>query len=146
MKPAKVRLAVSAALFVLWMGFLSYLALTSRNPVVLSRPQFLVSTLDVVAQVEAPDNPEVKVEEVHWPPGLRDQLAGQTIRIANLQDCEGFTQPGSYILALTIQGPSYRVVATPRSGLDAGRSIHPRIYPATPESRRQLAEIPKPGG
>ena len=49
MKFAAVRLAVAAVLFVGWIGYLGFLVRTTRHPIVLSRPQFLVSQKDVIA-------------------------------------------------------------------------------------------------
>ena len=40
---AVVRLAVAAALFAGWVGWLTYLAATASRPVVLSRPQVLAA-------------------------------------------------------------------------------------------------------
>src|SRR5436309_173879 len=50
---AQVGLAVSAALFLAWLGFLTYLVLTDARPPVVSYPQLLAATEDVVATVEA---------------------------------------------------------------------------------------------
>ncbi|MBY0526701.1 MAG: hypothetical protein K2R98_25110 [Gemmataceae bacterium] len=147
MKPAKVRLLVTVGLFVLWIGFLAYLAFATRNPVVLSRPQFLASAVDVIAEVDSQDASAVKVQEVHWPATLRDKLVGQTIRVGNLKDTVGWNGPDRYILALDIRpGGEFRVTPTPRSpGFDPGsKTYRPHIYPDTPEARRQLDEIPKP--
>ena len=62
---AIVCLAVSAFLFFAWIGVLTYLALTTSKPVVLSRPQMLASDLDVVAQVDSLEAP-VSVVEVRY--------------------------------------------------------------------------------
>ncbi len=44
--PQLGRLILAAALFVAWIGMLAILAATTTRPVVLSRPQFLVSDFD----------------------------------------------------------------------------------------------------
>jgi len=147
MQSAKVRLALVALVLFLWIGYLVYLALpstTSRE--VLSRAQFLESTLDVIAKLEAKDDlpsPQVQVLEVHWPPSAKD-LAGQKINVGNLTgQCKGWHGPGDYILPLVRDGDRYLVAPIPRSpGYDGSRI--PRIYQATPQNRRQLADIPKP--
>jgi hypothetical protein len=51
MKRSGWRLAVSAVLFVGWISYLAYLAATTTEPMVLSRPQFLVADLYVIADV-----------------------------------------------------------------------------------------------
>ena len=54
MKRRPWLLAVAAGLFAAWIGYLFYLALTAGHPpVVLSRPQFLVADLWVIAEVDA---------------------------------------------------------------------------------------------
>lgn len=147
MKAATVRLIAAAVAFASWIGFLIYLVVMSRDSVVLSRPQFLVSNLHVMAHVEALDSPEVVVEEVVWPETERDKLTDKSIKVINLKDCEGWTGPGTYVLPLLSQGASYRVTPTPRSpGFDPNvKGYTPLIYPATPAARRQLAEMPKLG-
>lgn len=154
MKPATWRLALSAALFAAWVGWLVYLVYErnaslppgAARPVVLSRPQFLVSTLDVIASVPAIQNDpvEVTVREVLWPETkeARD-LAGRMISVSHLPEChEDWLGPGEYILALEPFGKTgYQVVPLPRSpGFPSGR---PRIYPSTPETRAQFKQIRK---
>jgi hypothetical protein len=148
MKPAVLRLLLAGLLFFGWIGYLSYLAATVRQPIVLSRPQFLISQLDVLAAVERGDGEgelRVKVLEVHWP---RDeatrQLDGTTIAVADLAECEGYKGPGEYILPLTKDTKgTYHVAPTPPSpGYERGGPR--RIYPLTPETRQQLANVPKP--
>ena len=147
MQSAKVRLALVALVLLAWIGYLAYLALpstTSRE--VLSHAQFLESTVDVIATVDAKDdtpNSQVQVQEVHWPPASKD-LAGQKIIVDNLTShCKGWHGPGDYILPLVRDGDGYAIAPVPRSpGFDGSRT--PRIYAATPQNRRQLDTIPKP--
>jgi hypothetical protein len=149
MSGARVRLWIAAALFAGWLGWLAYLAATTTHPVVLSRPQFLVSTLDVIAEVHAADGhpaEEVTVREVHWPATGREKLVGEQIRVINLPKCEGWDLPGSYILPLVREGDAYRVASTPPSpGYSPLTGDAPqRIYPVTDETRHQLETIRKP--
>src|SRR5262245_21735508 len=103
----KARLAVSAALFDLWLAFLAYLVSQTRNPVILSRPQFLVADRYVVAQLSAcADGPcsEAKILEVVWSRGGADLQPGQVIRVEGLADCgrnHGWSGPDEYVLALS---------------------------------------------
>ncbi len=149
LKSAKIRLALAAVLFAAWIGWLVYLVVTARGvsfspPVVLSRPQFLVSQLDVIAEVERADgNPsEVTIREVSWPKEEK-KLAGEKIRVTNLSKCDGWNGPGEYILPLIKSGKDgYEVTPQPLlPGAGAGR---PRIYPSTPQTRQQLQALPKP--
>jgi hypothetical protein len=152
MKPAALRLTLAGVLFVAWIGWLVYLVYTMKasvpsgatRPVVLSRPQFLVSSLDVSADVPEIDrNPvEVTVREVFWP-STEQELVGKKIKVSHLSECrEDWTGPGEYILPLERLGENgYQVVPLPRSpGFPSGR---PRIYPSTPQTREQLQEIRK---
>jgi hypothetical protein len=153
MRIAKARLVLAAALFAGWLGYLAYLTTTlTRPPLVLSRPQFLISNLDVIARVEEGNGPNsrVQVEEVLWPRTPEAQrLQGQAITIANLAGSEGWAGAGSYILALTSDGKdSYQVAPTPPSpGYEpnpATKAGRPHIYPATAAARAQLETIRKP--
>jgi hypothetical protein len=74
----RTRLAVAAGLFAAWIGWLAFLAATTTHPVVLSRPQFLVSNLYVIADLKGgPDHPEaaVTVREAGGPGAKRDHVA-----------------------------------------------------------------------
>lgn len=113
---ARSRFAVLLALFVVWIGFLFYLAFATRNPVVLSRPQFLASTLDAIVQLDDPKAAQVQVVEVHWPEKDKS-LAGQTIAINHLGDCIGWRGPGQYIVPLVPDTKGTYRVATPARSL-----------------------------
>src|SRR5205809_4500008 len=95
-------LGVTVVLFLSWIGWLAYLAFTTTKPIVLSRPQFLVSKLDVIAELDSLDGPAT-IEEVSWPQSdASKQLIGTKIQIENLNECHdrGWDGPGSYILPL----------------------------------------------
>jgi hypothetical protein len=149
----RARLYVSAALFLAWLTWLCYLVLTTTRPIVLSRPQFLVSTLDIVAHVDVvngkPDA-RVPIEEVHWPAGRQ---VGPAITVTNLEQCnvrtgDGAWHTGSYILPLIEDRGNYRVTEIPASpGYNPDfADSRPRVYEANPQTRRQLNEIHKPAG
>ncbi len=152
LKSAKIRLALAALLFAAWIGWLAYLVVTTRGislsqPEVLSRPQFLVSQLDVIAEVARTDGnpPDVTISEVYWPKEEKKR-AGEKIRVTNLSKCgehEGWQGPGEYILPLIKSGKdSYEITPEPLApGAHAGR-LH--IYRSTPQTRQQLEAMPKP--
>ena len=81
MKGAIIRLAVVAGLFLCWLGYLTYLVvITPGDPVLLCRPQFLVSEVDVIAKIDDPNQP-VTIEEVLFPAAGLDSLVGKKIQI-----------------------------------------------------------------
>jgi hypothetical protein len=150
MKPS-TRLVLATLLFGGWIGWLAYLVGTTTQPIVLSRPQLLVSTVDVIARVEADgDRPsrDVQILEVRWP---KDQpsLARQSIVVTNLPQSVGWRGPGDYILPLIKTDDSYEIARIPPSPgfapstMEGSASL--RIYPRTPETERQLDGIPKSG-
>jgi hypothetical protein len=154
MKSAGLRLLLATLLFAAWIGWLVYLTGTTPRPIdssrpqpwILSRPQFLVSSLDVIAQVDGTsDKPgTATVVDVHWPQGDQArQLIGKTISVSNLSECrEDWSGPGEYILPLIERHDEYRVAPQPPSpGFATGR---PRIYRATPLTLGQLRQIQKP--
>jgi hypothetical protein len=101
----KARLLISAGLFVSWIGFLVYLVAQSREAVILSRPQFLVASAYVVAELKGDAKPrsEVRIKEVTWTKDA-DDLSGKTLVIEDLPDCghlQGWAGAGDYVLALT---------------------------------------------
>jgi hypothetical protein len=154
-KRSRLRLAFAAALFVGWLSWLVYLAATGTDDVVLSRPQFLVANVHVVAEVKGgqdPD-PEVVVRKVSWATGPK-LAEGKTITVENLKECvnQGWAGPGEYILPLLTstvgKGVTYQVAPTPRTpGYPYGKNAlpnrpgPPRIYPVTPSRLRQLKQI-----
>ena len=154
MKPPTLAFVLAAALFAAWIGWLVYLVSAMKSslppgasrPVVLSRPQFLVSSLDIIANVDQidADPAEVTVRDVVWPEGKEAQdLRDKKIKVSHLPECgQDWIGPGDYILPLMRSGEQgYQVAPLPRSpGFPSGR---PRIYPSTPETRRQLPEIRK---
>ncbi len=132
----KARLVVSACLFLCWLGFLLYLVVDSPT-VIVSKPQFLIASLYVTAEVRAVEgnaSPAVTVAEVLWSAdGVDAHLAEKTITIADLAKCEkkqGFRGPDKYVLALLKRGASFELAPLPTGEL--------RIYVLTPKTRRQV--------
>lgn len=141
------------ALFLSWLSWLGYLAITTHNPVVLSRPQFLISALDIVIQLDRiPDGPhQVTVKRVLWAMSPEDRnLEARSITITNLDRASGWTDPGEYLLPLIPDGPAgrYQVPTTPRSpGFEPDPRTEvgkPRIYPAAEKTLRQHQTLARP--
>jgi hypothetical protein len=150
-------LALSAALFLAWVGYLGFLVATTHHPVVLSRPQLLVADLDVVARVDDPDGP-VAVVSVPWAgPGQPSPPEGTSIRVTNLKQClvdreetrEDALPKGVYLLPLRRAGDDFEVAPTAASPgypphdpiLPRSKEGPPRIYRATPTVLEQLKQI-----
>ena len=102
MKPAALRLTLAGVLFAAWIGWLVYLVCAMKasvpdggtRPIVLSRPQFLVSNLDVIADVQEIDTDpaEVTVREVLWPTEEEaKELVHKKITVSRLSECRDDT-------------------------------------------------------
>jgi hypothetical protein len=159
---ASRRLALCVLLFVCWLAYLAFLVFTQPKtpsgwPLVLSRPQLLVSELDIVARVEEGGGDKVTVEEVLYPPEGAPVKAGDQITVANLETSRppqtseeepppDLVGPGSYLMPLRRAGDHYEVVLVPESPGYPPRDTRatrasPRIYPATPEALAQYRAI-----
>jgi hypothetical protein len=148
-------LLYTSALFVIWIGCLGYLAVTHAHwkedltERVLSRPQFLISQLDIIAKLDSPNDSEITVGKVVHNRTGKDIDPGQQLNIKNLSECEGWKVPGEYILPLVkadAEGKTYRVAEVPRS--PGSKTLPPgiyelRIYKLTPETSAQLNQVDK---
>jgi hypothetical protein len=154
MMSAKTRLVLAASLFIAWIGWLVYLVVQSRNPVIVSRPQVLVADMIVAAELTGDANgPEakVKVAEVLWPAGVTPGK-GEEIEVIFLTDCKtrnhGWNGAGPYLLALKKKDTVYAVQEIPASpgypsGAPETREKFPRyrIYRATEDAVRQMRDL-----
>jgi hypothetical protein len=122
----KARLVVSAGLFLAWIGFLAYLVARTRDPVILSRPQLVVSSVVLIADIKEQNSrpvAAVSVTKVAWALAPEDNnLAGSQLTIDGLADvghAQGWRGPGTYILPLTKRktstGYTYEVTSLPMS-------------------------------
>jgi hypothetical protein len=103
----RARLTVAACLFVAWLGYLLLLVVLTRDTIVLSRPQFLISDLWVLAELTTDKDgrpaAKAKIIDIFWFKHPADQnLRDQTITIPNLPETgpQGYTGSGKYILPL----------------------------------------------
>ncbi|HWG46102.1 MAG TPA: hypothetical protein VN688_25295 [Gemmataceae bacterium] len=160
MKPTVGRLLVTIALFVGWLVYLGFLVLCRPHTpdglrgafegraVTVSRPQILVSMLDVVARVDNVQGEDVLVEEVLYPKDNPPVKVGDKIKVSNIDQCQplpdpmeitqkpplDWTGPGSYLLPLQIEEKNgerhFKVVPTPPSpGYPPQLQSPPADYP-----------------
>ena len=178
MKRAVERLILTAVLFLGWLGYLGYLVMCRPHtpggllgafegrPLTLSRPQFLISSLDVVADVSGEKGDKVIVKEVLYPQSNPSVKPGDEIQVENIGRCrpmpdplakndnplQDYTGADLYLLPLQViegAGPRrFEVVPTPPSpGFPPSSGVTfgpPRIYPATPEMLAEYREMAKP--
>jgi hypothetical protein len=144
----RARLGLAGVLFALWIGYLGFLAATTTRPVVLSRPQLLVSSLYVIADLKAgKEGPEEDVVvRRSGGPAAKEVKEGERLTIlglAQLGKDEGWEEPGEYILPLSRQpNGSYRITPTPRSpGYAREGPARQHIYRARPQALGQLRDI-----
>jgi len=169
-KAAAVRLAIAGALFTVWIGYLAYLAAFTRDPVILSRPQFRASSYDVVGRVVPDDPTTVHVEAVlYLAPGGKESdepavTPDQVITVDNLADCRvpdavrparDWPAPapgGVYLIPLSRKDggkgdpahPHFTVAAVPPSpGFFPDSAAPLRVYPDGPETRKEYAALRK---
>lgn len=145
-------LVLACVLFGGWLGYLAFLAKTVSNPVVLSRPQFLVATLVIKAHIDDPKSKQAVVKEVYWTrDAIRPPAAGSTITVANLDQCKdphfAWHGAGEYILPLqqTKQGVYAVAEVPPSPGFPTvGGEGTARIYRDTAQTREQLERLKPP--
>ncbi|MBX9582939.1 MAG: hypothetical protein K2X87_21740 [Gemmataceae bacterium] len=141
----RVRLAVVAALFLGWMGWLGYAALSKNRGPVVSRAAAAAATHPVVAAVasDAEGRPVTKVEVKKNL--LADRpAAGAVVEVVNLPAADGYTVDGEYLLLLAKDrgGDGYAVVGRQRSpGYDPSTAGRPVIYPWTPAVEAQARRL-----
>lgn len=144
-KGGRALVAVAAVLFVGWLCWLGYTALTRSQSPYISRAQAAGATVAVVAELtagedgqtvllvrrgsrspdmielkEKADRPAVKATVVEsWKGGPEK---GASIGVTNLPNCAGYTGPGTYLLLLNPEPdavveklPAYSVAGAQRS-------------------------------
>ena len=147
----KARIAVAALLLVAWLGYLFVLVAMSRDPVILSRPQILVSNLCVLAKIdehEGGPNPRVHVTRVLWAAGDDKQLEGRELLLEDLVDVckeQGWAGANDYLIPLSArkigQEVVYEVTPLPQMPGFKPMPTEQRIYRATDDALRQFWEL-----
>jgi hypothetical protein len=148
MTSSRGRLLLFTVLFVAWVGWLGYLVSKTRDTIVLSRPQFLVSSHVAVLRVEEKDGkPSAEatvVESLKSPQGT--PLDG-TLNVKDLPAIDatsGWRGPGEYLVPLTVmkEAKTIRITPIPLSpGFVPRSEADIRIYPATPDVLRQFKSL-----
>lgn len=154
MMSPKARFVIAAGLFLAWLGWLVYLVTQTRDPVILSRPQFLVAELYITARLTDEDedgkpDAKAKIEKTLWAANEKDELPpGTEILITNLPDCEyGWKRPGVYLLPLVKStADAYKIALVPAAPRNPGytpreHSPQLRIYLADDEALRQVRQL-----
>src|SRR5438067_929962 len=114
MKKSPVVLAVTAILFVGWLGYLATLVWKYRTPpVVVSRAQLLTAKYDVVADLTGKPDAEVAVVEVLYAADDAGPKAGDKLKVGNFAECDGYAGPGRYVLPLVIVAGQAHVATLP---------------------------------
>jgi hypothetical protein len=135
------------------MAYLGYLVLTrpqspNELPIVLSRPQFLVSNLDIVGVVEDVEKGKVKVKQVLYAgTDVTPPKEDTEIEVMNLEDVKPELKKGlgDCLLALQVMKKQddtevYRVSPVPPSpGFSRGGPPH--VYPMIGETRAEYESI-----
>jgi hypothetical protein len=164
MKPPMrwVLFGVASAVFLVWIGWLGYLAVSQgqlglvgkQAPPVLQRGQVLVSDVDVLAQVDALDKP-VTVKKVLRAPFKEGPREGDQLKLENLNQCDkkDWSGPGEYVIPLSLQPgggpPEYLVTKVKARELGLydpsnNAPLVPHVYRATPETLAQLKQLTGP--
>ena len=166
----RVRLYVAAGLFVLWIAWLGYTALTKSRAPVVSRAQAAVATVPVRAKLPTGSKATTARYQQHGAPDAEtlrgddnkpafvvtvvEQLTPNgpakdaQIGVGNIHRCGGFAGDGEYLLLLvrddgaTIDGhPAYLLVGYQRSpGADIAPGDGPPIYPWTDKTGDDLRQ------
>src|SRR5688572_6174488 len=148
----KARIAVAALLLVGWLGYLFYLVAMTRDPVILSRPQILISNLCVLAKIddhEGGPNPRVQVTKVLWTTADDKQLEGRELLLEDLVDVgkeQGWAGANEYLVPLTARKLGKEIVyeVTPLPLVPGFKQAVPnerRVYRATEDALRQFWEL-----
>jgi hypothetical protein len=147
---AKGRLILAATLFLGWIGYLAYLVIRTRDPIILSRPQFYAAKVHVIASLtgdaEHPDARVTVKEVLYAADGDKEKLAGKEVTVealAVVSADQGWDGPGDYLLPLEPRKDRYQLVPIPVSPTYAPpRPVERlRIYRATADTRAQWRQI-----
>jgi len=156
MTPSRLRLGVATVLFLGWIGYLAFLVVRTREPVILSRPQLLHSDLVVLVEATEMDNapaPTVVIKEIAWAaPGIAPPDVGSQLRLSALPDvgrAQGWKGKGEYLIPLQLSKnkDSLDITALPWSpGFSPRLQVEILglgIVKATPETEKRTTQTVK---
>ena len=140
MSGAKLRLILAGLMFFGWLSYLGYAALSKSRAPVVSRAQAAGAQVALVASLSGDDGPvkAVMTEPVSdgGPP------VGTPLDIVNLDNVDGWSGAGEYLLLLEKQGDRFRVVGQQRSpGYDIGGVGKAHIYRWSDDVRAQAKKL-----
>ncbi|MSR30505.1 MAG: hypothetical protein EXR99_03265 [Gemmataceae bacterium] len=147
------NLALAAVAFLSWIGYLAFLvSQITRGPdgksLTVSRPQILVSSLDVVGTHQG-GGKFLVTAVLYSAYGAKTPRAGDSLEIGLLENLQGFHPgPADWLIPMQSlnQGESFEVVPIPPSPgypSGGGKTGPFRIYPALPGILRQYRAIAK---
>jgi hypothetical protein len=135
----RIRLLLAAALFLGWIAYLGFAALTKSRAPLLSRVQAASADAAVVARWDG-HGTRATVTRHLW--GI--PLEGE-IDVQNLPKARGFTTPGEYLLYVVSRHGTWEVVGPQRSpGMEPIGSGSPLIYPWTEDVQKQEGRLRPP--
>jgi hypothetical protein len=152
------QLLLTAVVFIGWLSYLGYAALSKNRGPVISRAQAAAAKYAIVADVSGtPQGQADQYLTVVESLGANSLPAGTRQFVTNIADAGGFEGPGQYLLLLAEdpsllmigdEGAKLRplsIVGQQRSpGNDLTGVGPPKIYRWTEETRKQFDCIPKP--
>lgn len=158
---SRVRFYIPLAIFVAWMGWLAFLAVTQTNKEIVSRSQVIKARAAVVVELtpeQIKENTPVSIQQIVW-----GDLSGieveKSIRIENLKKAKlpngkDLTKPTKVLLLLTTTGEAgkYELAVAPRSPnlgpppkdsktLEYVWEGNPPIYTWSPEIEKQVVAL-----
>jgi hypothetical protein len=145
MQRRRLFLILAAVLAVAWTAWLGYQALTTADPIVVSRPQVMAAPVVVVAELTEPaaDPRTARVTRIYRGDDVlgakENKPKALTIQVRGLQGVAS----GLYILALRESAMGeFEVMPLPLSPgfRDILRGNKPPIYPATKSTELQVRE------
>ena len=140
MSGGKLRLAAAALLFVGWLGYLGYAAVSKSRAPIVSRAQAAGAQVAVVATMGGDDAP--KSATVTEPLSANAPGVGTALDVVNFDNVTGWAGAGEYLLLLEKQGERFRVVGQQRSpGYDIGGSGKSHIYRWSDDVRAQVKKL-----
>lgn len=150
MKLARIRLVFFVLLFTGWLGYLGYLALVRKPPVVISRSQLTCATHTVEAEVEFKDGKPISAVKIKAEFGTGSVplvKTDDTIEIDNLNQTRLSNgrplTPGTYLIPLVedpVKKTSY-YVASPAPSLGYEGSEPPLVYKWSDEVEREIRKL-----